>query len=278
MSPRRSGGEQLLDELYGVLRHSQWWAGPIFIAMAWAFLRFVFPWVMSSVEDPSQPVKIGGVLVTLSKGLAPWAAGFVAVVWVVALAAKLRDSRRLDRQSGLESIRALPWHEFEHLLAEAFRRQGYEARVSPRGADGGIDIVLTGKGDTVLVQCKHWKKQQVGVKPIRELMGVVASEGAALGILVASGTFTTEARRFAEGNPIRLIDGQELERLIADVGRGRLGQPVDARAPVVTGDAEVNCPKCGSTMVKRVAKRGPGAGQEFWGCTEYPRCRGTRRA
>ncbi|WP_038051233.1 nuclease-related domain-containing protein [Thioalkalivibrio sp. ALJ1] len=36
------------------------------------------------------------------------------------------------------------------------------------------------------------------------------------------------------------------------------------------------CPKCGSAMVKRKARRGSNMGQEFWGCTQYPACRGTK--
>jgi len=34
------------------------------------------------------------------------------------------------------------------------------------------------------------------------------------------------------------------------------------------------CPKCSAPMVRRLAKKGANAGQEFWGCTAYPRCRG----
>lgn len=33
------------------------------------------------------------------------------------------------------------------------------------------------------------------------------------------------------------------------------------------------CPKCGAPMVKRVAKKGNNAGNEFWGCSRYPSCR-----
>ena len=33
------------------------------------------------------------------------------------------------------------------------------------------------------------------------------------------------------------------------------------------------CPKCGSEMVLRMAKRGDNQGQWFWGCPNYPRCR-----
>lgn len=36
------------------------------------------------------------------------------------------------------------------------------------------------------------------------------------------------------------------------------------------------CPRCGKPMVRRMARRGPRAGQAFWGCAAYPDCSGTR--
>ena len=38
---------------------------------------------------------------------------------------------------------------------------------------------------------------------------------------------------------------------------------------------EVRCPKCGSLMVLRTAKRGPNAGGKFYGCSRYPNCKAT---
>jgi len=37
-----------------------------------------------------------------------------------------------------------------------------------------------------------------------------------------------------------------------------------------------DCPTCGASMVRRVAKKGSNAGEAFWGCTRFPQCRGTR--
>jgi hypothetical protein len=37
--------------------------------------------------------------------------------------------------------------------------------------------------------------------------------------------------------------------------------------------AERKCPRCGSSMVVRTAKRGSNAGNQFWGCSAYPACR-----
>ena len=43
-----------------------------------------------------------------------------------------------------------------------------------------------------------------------------------------------------------------------------------ARTPEPVPD----CPKCDRPMVRRTARRGANAGSEFWGCSEFPRCRG----
>lgn len=42
--------------------------------------------------------------------------------------------------------------------------------------------------------------------------------------------------------------------------------------------SEPVCPKCGSAMSKRLAKSGSNSGNEFWGCSRYPSCRGVVNA
>lgn len=36
------------------------------------------------------------------------------------------------------------------------------------------------------------------------------------------------------------------------------------------------CPICGSLMLARTARKGKRRGSQFWGCSRYPACRGTR--
>ncbi len=43
-----------------------------------------------------------------------------------------------------------------------------------------------------------------------------------------------------------------------------------------SSSTQVACPRCGSGMVKRLAKRGRNAGSYFWGCSRYPVCKGTK--
>lgn len=38
-------------------------------------------------------------------------------------------------------------------------------------------------------------------------------------------------------------------------------------------EEEKICPKCGSKLVVRVATKGDNAGNKFWGCSGFPKCR-----
>lgn len=110
---------------------------------------------------------------------------------------------------------------------------------------------------------------------VRELLGVVSSERAGFGIVVTSGNFTRAAFEFAKSNPISLIDGMQLARMIQDVQSHP--RPSADNAKVTSATVTIpTCPDCGSPMMVRKARRGTRAGSEFWGCSSYPRCRGTR--
>jgi restriction system protein len=179
----------------------------------------------------------------------------------------------LSRAISVQALRQMSWPDFELLVGEAFRHQGYF--VTERGgrqADGGIDLELARGSERVIVQCKHWLNRQVPVQRVRELLGVVTAEGADRGILVATSGFTRDALEFALGKPLQLVDGEALVKLT----RPTTG-PIPAESSEVRTQPP-SCPACGKPMVLRTARRGTSAGSQFWGCPAYPGCRGTRAA
>lgn len=44
--------------------------------------------------------------------------------------------------------------------------------------------------------------------------------------------------------------------------------------PVRNVEEKIICPKCGAEMIKRVATKGANAGNTFYGCSNFPKCRG----
>jgi restriction system protein len=218
-------------------------------------------------------------------------AGQFIVPLACLIAAVVSGYRRHERKqlvsnvtgaSSSDALGDMTWREFEVLVGEGFRLQGYEvSETGGGGADGGVDLVLRKDREKYLVQCKQWKAFKVGVTVVRELYGVMAAHGAAGGFVVTSGRFTDEAKAFADGRNIRLVDGPKLFGMIKQArasGAVARAPEMPSRGPVATPEAAAApaCPACASPMVLRSARRGANAGSEFWGCTKYPACKGTR--
>jgi restriction system protein len=189
--------------------------------------------------------------------------------------------RKFDQQRGIEDIRNLSWRQFESIIGEGFRRRGFTVLENGGGgADGGVDLVLQRDGKKFYVQCKQWKARKIGVKPVRELFGVISARDAEGGFFVASGAYTREARQFANECGIELIDGPALERMVLEARDAEPFMDPTAKKRDVTSRPAVadtpSCPTCGAQMAMRTAKRGANAGKDFWGCSGYPGCRGIR--
>ncbi len=146
------------------------------------------------------------------------------------------------------------------------------------GADGGIDLILKKEGEIFLVQCKQWRAYKVSVNVVRELFGVMVSKGAAGGFVVTSGVFTAEAKSFVKEQNIELLDGTELIKMIGKVHDDAPASvsPKQKASPILSSVEAPSCPRCGHAMVKRTAKKGANSGSMFWGCSEFPKCRGVR--
>ena len=255
MARRRD--KHLLRELAGL----PWWVSLIFAAVVYAAIRWVLP------EFAGRNAALRAVGEALRDKAWMFALPFVVVAGVAAFNGGYRR-RLLGAQTGLETLRELSWQDFERLVGEAYRRDGYVVEeVGGSAPDGGVDLVLYRQGSRVIVQCKRWKSAQVGVTLIREFFGVTVAEKADRGIFVTTGSFTPDAIDFAHGKPIELVDGPRLADLVKGVQPGKT---------IATPPAVPVCPKCGGAMIRRLAKRGTNAGSEFWGCQHHPDCRGIR--
>src|SRR6185437_13503024 len=167
-----------------------------------------------------------------------------------------------------ELLNALEWKRFEILCAAYFETLGFKSKVAREGADGGVDIHLYAEGSSVpaiVVQCKAWRTYTVGIKAIRELLGVMTAAHVPEGVFVTTSVYTAEARQFAAANQIDLIDGDDLLRKIAAT---RPEHQAALLQLVTAGDFTTpTCPSC-----ERVAQK---TGDTFWGCTRFPNCRFT---
>ncbi len=114
---------------------------------------------------------------------------------------------------GLERyINEINAYQFQDLVAALLRGMGYYTPfVAPRGKDGGVDVMayrdpLGTQSPRIQVQIKH-RDVSASVQEVRQLMGLLQKEGD-VGIFVASGGFTPDAKTTARGSHVHveLID------------------------------------------------------------------------
>jgi restriction system protein len=267
LSRRKS--EDTFDVLRDLFLVAPWWVYPLVAAAAYLLLAYVVPPILKASSNPFIKIMEGG-----SRGFAPAAAVLVLIAGLAAGLQKFDGKIMLRHQKGLRTIHGLTWQEFERLIAAAYRNQGYGVVETRSGPDGGVDLILRKDGRVSVVQCKHWKSSTVGVAPVRELLGITHSTeyNGAHGIFVTFGNYTAEATRFAKENGIELIDKQQLWPMIRAAQSGGAAEtsaePEAAHVPC--------CPKCGVKMVVKTAKNGRNAGNDFWSCSRFPKCRGAR--
>lgn len=268
-----------------------WWAGVALAVLSYVLLHQL---AAQPITAATQPGHVSAMVTqSLWKGLAGVGqyvvpllclAGAVVSAWQRKVRKNLVDDVAQSKAS--DALDGMNWREFEMLVGEGFRLQGYQVvETGGGGADGGVDLVLSrpGKigGEKFLVQCKQWRAYKVGVDVVRELYGVMAARGATGGFVVTSGRFTDDAVDFASGRNVALLDGPKLRGLLQQAKASAASAParpsVQPLTEKKTGPAQSpTCPLCSKSMVRRTAKRGANAGGEFWGCTGYPACRGTR--
>ncbi|MCY4342732.1 MAG: restriction endonuclease [Gammaproteobacteria bacterium] len=210
-----------LEELLDGLSRQPWWVSVAVAAVVFVALRWVVPYYFNANGSESIASGVIGTLARMARTFAPLAIVFLLPA-VVSAIRQWKVRKRFDSYGGgrPNAIHLLDWRQFESLIGEYYRRQGFKVRTNAAdGPDGGVDLRLRNDQGLYLVQCKHWRDRKVPVQVVRELYGVMAAEGAYGGAVVTSGLFSADASDFADGKPIDLVDGPNLDAIIAEAQR-----------------------------------------------------------
>jgi len=274
---RRSKKESPIDLILEVLELTfqhipPWTSVPIGLI---GFLVIAGIWI-SSVPVPQ--LRFFGVVFGAGFAFLSFIAGIKGVQF------RRRQQAFLKADIDLKWVQSLSWQNFEKQLASVYRQNGYQVEETGGGEpDGGIDLKLFKDGRYTVVQCKHWKTWKVKVNPVRELYGVMAAERAHAAIFVASGEYTQDAREFAQGKPIELIDragflalARQFQRDLQQHYGVTPSEQSQSQSPAPDSAPAPKCPRCQSSMKLKTASKGTNAGAQFWGCSRFPNCRGTR--
>ena len=213
-TPDASGGSNMRKDLNIIdfLAQIPWWASVILSAAFYLLLKFAVPYF------EAQSSMVNEVHVSLGPVIAPVVAlAFLAPVTFSFL--KLNRKKRLqDLKEEIQSIQELSWQHFQELVADAYRRNGYTIMDnSTFSADPSVDLVLRKGANLYLVQCRYWQNRKLGKREAKNLFSLMHAKQASGVFLLTTGIFTNEARHYAAGRPINLVDGIELVELLGKI-------------------------------------------------------------
>lgn len=135
------------------------------------------------------------------------------------------DARAATYDNGIELIKdrvnQVGWEDMERLVAGLLKAMGYCARVTPKGPDGGRDVVASPdalglESPRIVAEVKH-RKGAMGAPAVRSFIGGLRAGDC--GLYVSTGGFTKEARYEADRAtiPIRLLDLDSFVRHYVEV-------------------------------------------------------------
>jgi restriction system protein len=179
------------NSLFAILLRSPWWVSLLVAIGVSLIARLAFP-----------------------DNLTPYAliSGFpFLVIAGVAFFKQMRNLSPAQTAAILGAAGALSWREFSVALEQGLVRDGYRVE---RIEKGGADFALAKGVQEGVLAAKRWKAASHGIEALRELQALREKREVREAVYVAGGELSEQARNFARDNAIRLLQGEDLARLL----------------------------------------------------------------
>lgn len=129
--------------------------------------------------------------------------------------AQIKEDRRqaVLKASNMAQIDIMKGSQFEEFLTLIFTDLGYKAENTPLSGDFGVDIILHKDGNMIIVQAKRYANK-VSLPAVQEISTAKLYYHANEAWVVTNSYFTKSAKELAAANNIKLIDRDELGKLV----------------------------------------------------------------
>lgn len=152
-----------------------------------------------------------------------------------------------------ELLSRMDWRRLEDVTLKMVTMGGYRTRLIERDLDGGAlygiaEGKLMRRGGAFL-RMGGWRSDEVDVGAVRNFYNRVLEEKREKGVFICPGGFSTEARSFALGRTLELIDSR---RYLETMRRLSLRERDQLLHVATEGDFTApTCPRCGEKMKLR---------------------------
>ena len=206
---------------FDFLAQIPWWVSVSLSVSFYLFFQYGIPFF------ENQGTLVNDTHVSLGPVFAPVIAlAFLAPV-TFSFFKSSKKKRLHDLREDITEIQELSWSELNEKVAKAYRKAGYMIMGNdPYTSDPSIDIVMRRSANLYLLQSRYWRNRKVSLREVKKLSGIMHEKQASGIFLLTTGIFTKNARRYAIGRPINLVDGIKLVELLDTIKQDDSSAPI----------------------------------------------------
>jgi restriction system protein len=197
--------------IFDFLAQIPWWVSVTLSASFYLLLQYVLPYF------ENQSALVNEVHVSLAPVFAPVVALALLAPVTFSFLKSSRKKKLHDLREEIKTIQELSWKQFSEQVAEAYGNMDYLILENDFTTDPSVDLVLRKSANLYLLQSRYWRNRKIGLREVRKLYALMHNKQASGIFLLTTGIFSREARRYAIGRPINLIDGIQLVELFDSV-------------------------------------------------------------
>ena len=158
--------------------------------------------------------------------------------------------------------------QFEFYLKALFKELGYKSEVTKGSNDFGADLIMKKDNEKIVIQAKRYKyKSNVSVDAVQQIYTAIPYYKADAGWIITNSFFTKSAEKLALVTNVKLLNRNKLVDFINEIQPSISPKEIKKTIP----PRARKCPDCKSDLIVRRSK----AGNEFFGCSNYPTCKHT---
>lgn len=140
---------------------------------------------------------------------------YEAANFIIQIFYMVKISILVNRIESTDDLLYMKTRDFEHAVAEVFRRQGYRVRISDHFGEGGNGIILDDK--YYVIARKDSLHSLVEIELAKKLAKHMRDNGIYRGMIITLGDFKSNTKNYCHINVIKCINGEELIKMFKSV-------------------------------------------------------------
>lgn len=184
-------------------------------------------------------------------------------IWILHIKVK----RKYMRVQTVDDMKKMSRRDFEYFIEFMFKRNWFKAKVWKWRKDWWIDVTATKNWEKYLVQCKKWQREKIWVVLLREFYWVMNMDSPTTKwIYVTTSELTDDARKeyVKIKDRLEMWDCNTIEKHIEEFKEHRWA---------LFKEESLLCERCWKDLVIRKATKWSHKWEDFYWCSNFPKCR-----